>query len=344
MRLKLKWMSSVLLLGLLIAAVTGVVAQSPSVEWDSWNAQITAYSDSDQVDVAETQVINVLDGQLQAGQRDYSQPVDIQSVFLAMNGDQPEQLSVGDGAGEYQVFEESDGVVLEYQLPEPVQAGESFVVQINYAAEVATAGLIDWFVVPGDHGAPVNSSTVTINFPDGEMPDTSFVRLIETTGTVTVAGSSIVIQSDGVIPADQAFGVQVPFGSSVGAPAASNPGNSNPAQQPAQPAQPVPTDDSGGGLGSILPILCILGVVLLFGGGNMLRGLLGGLGGNILGGGGTSGRSNPLGGIGRGSGTSSGGSSGTSSGGRGFRPSANQNRSTPTVKSDKRRGGGASFK
>jgi hypothetical protein len=75
----------------------------------------------------------------------------------------------------------------------------------------------------------------------------------------------------------------------------------------------------------------------------MLRGLLGGLGGNILGGGGTSGRGNPFGGIGRGSG-GTGSSGGTSSGGRGFRPSSNQNRSAPTVKSDKRRGGGASFK
>ena len=259
-----------------------------------------------------------------------------------MNGSQPMELSTGDGAGEFQVFEDSEGVVLEYQLPEPAQAGDSFVVQINYAAEVATAGLIDWYVVPGDHGAPVNSSTVTINFPEGEAPDPSFVRLVESTGTVSVAGSSIVIQSDGVIPANQAFGIQVPFGSGVGAPA-NNPG-SNPAQQPAQPAQPVPTggqSDDGGGLGSLLPILCILGVVLLLGGGNMLRGLLGGLGGNILGGGGTTGRSNPLGGIGRGS---SGSSGGTSSGGRGFRPSSNQNRSAPTVKSDKRRGGGASFK
>lgn len=335
--MRMKWMNSVLLLGLLLAAVTGVSAQSPEVEWDSWNAQITAYSDSDQVDVAETQVINVLDGQLQAGRRDYSQPVDIQSVYLAMNGEQPRELGVGDGAGEFQVFEESEGVVLEYQLPIPAQTGDSFVVQINYSAEVATAGLIDWYVVPGDHGAPVRSSTVTINFPDGEAPDPSFVRLIESTGTVSVSGSSIVIQSNSVIPADQAFGIQVPFGSGVGAPA-NNPGSGNPAQQPVQPVPTGGTSDDSGGLGSILPILCILGVVLLFGGGNMLRGLLGGLGGGSPVGGG---RSNPFGGIGRGS---SGSSSGTSSGGRGFRPSANQNRSVPTVKSDKNRGGGASFK
>lgn len=333
--MRIKWMSGLLILGLLLAAIGAVSAQSPSVEWESWNAQITAYSDSSQLDVAETQVIDVLDGQLQAGQRDYSQPVDIQSVFFAMNGEQPQELAPGDGPGQFQVFEESNGVVLEYQLPIPAQAGDSFVVQINYAVEASTPGLIDWYVVPGDHSAPVRSSTVTLNFPDGEAPDPSFVRLIESTGTVSVSGSSIVIQSNGVIPANQAFGIQAPFGSNVGAPA--NPGAGNPAQQPVQPVPTGGTTDDSGGLGSILPILCILGVILLFGGGNLLRGLLGGFGGSPVGG---AGRSNPFGGIGRGSS----GTSGGTSGGRGFRPSANQDRPAPTIRSDKRRGGGASFK
>lgn len=340
-----KWISSALLVGLLVMAASGVAAQSPSVEWDSWNAQITAYNDRSQVDVAETQVINVLDGRLQAGQRDYSQPVDIQSVYFAMNGEQPQELAPGDGAGQYQAYEADGGVILEYQLPSPAQAGDTFVVQINYTAETATPGLIDWYVVPGGHGAPVNSSTVTINFPDVDAPDPSFVRLLETQGSVNVSGNSIVIQSQGVIPADQAFGVQVPFGANVGAPA--NPNNSNPAGQPAQPAPTGGTGtDSGSGLGELLPILCILGVVILVGGGGLLRNLLGGSGGGLLGGllgGANAGRGNPLGGLGGRGSTGSSGSSGTS-GGRGFRPSANQSRSAPTIKSDKRRGGGASFK
>jgi len=179
-----KWISSALVVGLLVMAVGGVAAQSPSVEWDSWNAQITAYNDRSQVDVAATQMINVLSGQLQAGQRDYSQPVDIQSVYFAMNGEQPQELAPGDGPGRYQTYETDGGVILEYQLPTPAQAGDTFVVQINYATQTATPGLIDWYVVPGAHGAPVNSSTVTINFPDGEAPDPSFVRLLETQGSV----------------------------------------------------------------------------------------------------------------------------------------------------------------
>jgi hypothetical protein len=239
--------------------------------------------------------------------------------------------------GEFQVSQGVDGgVILEYQLPAPAEAGQTFVVQINYTADTPTPGLIDWFIVPGDHGAPVNSSTVTINFPEGGAPDPSFVRMVESNATVSVSGSSIVVQSQGVIPANQAFGIQVPFGDNVGT-------GANPdAGQPVQPVQPVPTGGTGssdGGLGSLLPILCIIGVLLLFGGGSLFRNLLGGLGGGGIPGGGifpggTTRRQNPFGGSGTG---------GTSSG-RGFRPSSNQNRTVPTVRSDKRRGGGASFK
>jgi len=327
--MQIKWMSNVLIVGLLLVSVMGVGAQSPSVEWDAWNAQITAYADSSQLDVAETQVINVLDGAVQAGQRDYSQPVDIQNVFVAVNGGQPQELA----PGQYQVSQGIDGgVILDYQLPTPVDAGGSFVVQINYTTDAVTPGLVDWFVVPGDHAAPVSSSTVTINFPNGQAPDPSFVRMIESNGTVSMSGNSIVVQSQGVIPPNQAFGIQVPFGAGVGA-------GANPdAAQPVQPSQPVPTGGADGGLGSLLPILCILGVLLLFGGGSLLRNLLGGFGGQSGGGifGPTFGAGRPFGP------TRTGGTPARPV--RGFRESANQNRPLPPLRTDKRRGGGASFR
>jgi hypothetical protein len=339
--MRTKWMTSIVLVVILLAAVGSAAAQNPSVEWEAWNAQITAYADDQQIDVAETQIVNVLDGSLGSGSRNYSQPVEIQDVYLALNNSQPQALVEGDGPGSYQIFNDSGDVVLEYQLPQRAEAGDTFVVQINYSTETATPGLIDWYPVPGDHGAPVNSSTITLNFPDGQAPDPSFVRLIESNGTVNVSGNSIIIQSQGVIQPNQAFGIQVPFGESIGVPGNSGSG-SNPNPNPVSPSQPAPTGGSGdSGLGSILPILCVIGVLILFGGGNMLRGLLGGLGGGSpVGGSSPLGRSgNPLGGLG------GRGSSGTSSGsGRGFRESSNQDRSTPTVSSDKRRGGGASFK
>jgi hypothetical protein len=330
--MRLKWASSLVLLGLILTLVGGAAAQSPSVEWEAWNAQITAYANDSQLDVAETQVINVLDGSLSMGERDYSQPVDIQAVYLAMNGGQPRELTPGTGPGTYQVSSGAGDVVLQYELPTSAEAGDTFVVQINYSVLGPTPGLIDWFAVPGDHGAPVRSSMITINFPDGGVPDASLVRFTEGAGTVTVSGNSIVIQSQGTIQANQAFGVQLPYGEGVGAPA--NPNNNS-------PAQPVPTgspSNDSGGLGSIIGILCILGVIVLFGGGSLLRGLLGGIGGNMLGGnrgsgvlGGTPTNNNPSGGN-------------TPTSGRGFRESQNQNRNVPTINSDKRRGGGASFK
>ena len=330
--MRLKWMSGVLLLVLVMAGAGVAAAQSPSVEWEAWNAQITAHANDPQLDVAETQVINVIEGTLHSGQRDYSQPVRIQSVYLAMNNDQPQEIFQGTGPGMYEVSNPNGDVVVDYQLPSAANAGDRFVVQINYTVNTASPGFIDWFVVPGDHAAPVNSSTVTINFPDGDAPDASFVRLTEGNGTVSVSGNSIVIQSQGVIPPNQAFGIQVPYGSGVGAPA--NPNNPN----VGQPVAPTGgTGDSSGGLGSLLPILCILGVLLLFGGGNLLRSLLGGLGGGnpgVYGGTPSNPRYNPL----------NPGQGNTPTSGRGFRESPNQNRNLPRINSDKRRGGGASFK
>src|SRR5262245_38353845 len=130
--MRLKWASSLVLLGVLFALVGGAAAQSPSVEWEAWNAQITAHANDNQLDVSETKVINVLDGSLSAGERDYSQPVDIQAVYLAMNGGQPRQMTEGSGPGTYQVFNSSGDVVLQYELPTSAEAGDTFAVQINY--------------------------------------------------------------------------------------------------------------------------------------------------------------------------------------------------------------------
>jgi hypothetical protein len=327
---KLKWASSLILMGFILAMVGGAAAQGPSVEWEAWNAQITAHANDSQLDVAETQIVNVLDGSLSQGERDYTQPVEVQALFVAMNGGQPRELTPGNGPGTYQVSNSSGDVVLQYQLPTSAEAGDTFAIQINYTVPEPTAGLIDWFAVPGDHGAPVKSSTITINFPDGGAPDASLVRFTEGSGTVNVSGNSIVIQSQGTIPPNQAFGVQLPYGAGVGAP-----GNSNPSNNPVQPVPTGGTSNDSGGLGSIIGILCILGIIVLFGGGSLLRSLLGGLGGSrpgggILGGGRPT-NNNPYGGN-------------TPTSGRGFRESPNQNRQVPTINSDKRRGGGASFK
>ncbi|MBI1259783.1 MAG: hypothetical protein GC204_20135, partial [Chloroflexi bacterium] len=214
--MRLKRLTGLFLLVLSMMFVSTVGAQSPSVEWKAWNAQITAHANGAPLDIAETQIIQVTDGTVHSGERDFSQQVLIQSVFLAVNGGQPQQLEQGSGPNTYQVSTSSTDVVLDYQLPVAANAGDSFVVQINYTVNPPASGLIDWFIVPGNHGAPVDSSKVTLNFPDGQAPDPSFVRVPQGSGTVTASGSSIVIQSQGALAANQAFEIQVPYGTGVG--------------------------------------------------------------------------------------------------------------------------------
>lgn len=330
--MRLKSISGILFFLLTMMMASGIRAQVPSVEWLAWNTQITVHANTSQLDMAETQTIRVTSGPLHAGERDYSQMVTIQSVYLVMNGGQPQSLAQGSGAGKYQVSNAGSDVVLKYQLPTPANTGDTFSVLINYTVMEPTAGVIDWNVVPGTHGAPVASSTVTINFPDGQAPAADSVRFPQGNGTVTTSGSSIIIKSQGAIPANQPFEIQLPDGSNIGA-------AGNPADTGANSFLGIALP----GIGTILVVLCVGGVLLFLLGGGLLRSLMGGLGGNLLGG--------ILGGISRGGsnggffggGDSSDGGSSNSGGGRGFRDSANQNREVPPVNNDKQSGGGASF-
>jgi len=277
------------------------------------------------------------------------------------NGQQPQQLQQSSNGqpGTYTLTTNGNNPTLQYVLPNPAGQGNTFLVQINYTAQSPTTGMVDWPVIPADHPFPVRSSTITLNFPSGQAPDPSLVRAGN--AQVTANGNQIVIRSNGVIPAQQAFGIQVPFGAGVGA--AGNSGNTNngntnpnynPNNDPNNPNfgnQPVPADpNAGGGInlpggGTLLMILCVVGFLLLVGGGSILRGLLGG----ILGGGlnrGVGGGINPLGGLfggGQNQGPTNQGPFNQGSVGRGFRQSSNQDRNIGNVGNDKDGGGGASF-
>ncbi len=348
--MRVKVTISVLLTTLLLAVLPGLVnAQGATFEWAAWNAQITAHANSSQLDIVETQQVNVTGGTLHAGERDYSQPVNIQNVSVTVNG-QPQQLSQGTGAGQYQITTDANGnTVLNYNLPTPINAGSSFGVQIGYTTTEATAGVIDWAIVPGTHNVPINSSTATINFPDGQMPDPSLVRVVQGNGTATASGNSIVITAQGPIPANQPFEIQLPVNGAVnsgGNPLAPVPNpNPNPAPVNPVPANPAPGLDLSSIPMSLICVgACILGVLLMvfifFGGSRLLgggTGLPGALGGGGLGGGRFGGGSGG-GGFFGGSGPAGGGSPQ-----RGFRDSPNQNREVPRINNDKQSGGGGGF-
>src|SRR5579859_4232386 len=157
-------LQSTVLAAILMVLVPGIAnAQSVSFEWAAWDAQITAHANSSQLDIVETQRINVNSGTLHTGQRLYSQPVNIQSVSVAINRQQAQSLTQGSGSGQYQLSTNANGdTVLNYGLPNPANGGDSFVVQISYSVSEATPGVLDWAIVPGTHTVPITSSTATI--------------------------------------------------------------------------------------------------------------------------------------------------------------------------------------
>ena len=323
-------------------------AQSPSVQWNRWDAQITVPASGDQMQIAETQEVNVTGGTVSHGTRTWTNPVQVQNVYLIVGNDTtPQQLSPGNGnqPNTYTVGDSNGGTSLTYTLPTPQGAGNTYVVQINYTATIPTTGLVDWKVVPANHAFPVLSSTVTMHFPNGQAPDPSLVRVSQGSGTATVNGNDVIIKSQGTIPANQSFGIQVPFGAGVGAAGQPNGSSDNSGNtSPANPINPATGTDTGTiqlpGIGTILLVICVVGVLILFGGGSLLRSLLGGfLGGrNTYGGG----YNNPQQG-----GPFFGGDNQQQGGGeiqRGFRPSSGgQDRQLPNIGNDKDSGGGASF-
>lgn len=364
-----------------VLALPGMAFAQSSVEFNRWDAQITARANSDQLQVAETQEIRVTGGTISRGSRVWTTPVQIQNIYVVAGSDSsPRQLqqSSSDQPSTYRVSQSGSQVTLNYTLPAAQSNGTTFTVQITYTATSPTTGMVDWKIVPAEHDFIVRSSTATIRFPDSQVADAGLIRASQSNATVQVNGNQVVIKSAGQIPARQAFSIQVPYGAGVGAaggssgnnPVPVNPGL-DPANNPGLDPGLVPTGGNTFGidLGSLVPILCIVGVVLLLGGGGLIRNLLGGgrtttpsTGGGLFGSGspsvgGSIGRSiigsviGSLlsGGIGRG---------GSSLRGqqpppqnftddppveRGFRSSANQDRGVGKVGDDKDSGGGASF-
>src|SRR4051812_5378737 len=85
------------LLVLVFALTPGwVFAQSTSVEFNRWDAQITPSANSSQMQVAEVEEIHVTNGTLHFGERSWTSPVQIQTVYLVSgNNTAPVELNAG---------------------------------------------------------------------------------------------------------------------------------------------------------------------------------------------------------------------------------------------------------
>ncbi len=337
---------------LLTLAVSAAYAQDIEFEWLRWDDTINVFPEQNELNITETQEFSITSGEVRRGSRTWDSPVEMAQVFVVPGDGQPVELTPGQSEqpGTYTFTQSGSESSLTYYLPEVAQAGDTFLVQINYTTPIDVAGVVDWIAIPGVHAFPIQSSTITVNFAEGEAPDAGLARVVSGNGTVDTQGSSIIFRSTGPIEADEMFAIQLPYGEGVGA-AVGGTGNTGqaqatvPAQQP--PREPVPDAGGsdplggllgGGGVSTLCVLLCLVGALVVFGGGNLLRGL-GGLGG--LGGSG----SQPRGGIfptprrnvpPR----SSPGSSPTRPT-RGFRRSGNQSRNLPSVRRKKGSGGSA---
>ncbi|MCU0500092.1 MAG: hypothetical protein MUF87_22310 [Anaerolineae bacterium] len=320
-------------------------------EWERWDVTITVQSETD-LAITEIQEFALYNGTVERGTRTWTQPVQIDSVFYVGQGGRAEELRQSNGGetpGTYTVSERNE-TILTYYLPEASRS--NFVVQINYYATSPVEGVLDWIAIPGRHGAPVNNSTVTINFENGDTPDPGLVRITAGSGDIQVNGDQVVITADR-LGSDDMFAIQLPFGLTGG-----NTGGFNQAPD-GRSVAPAPSNQGNDplanfqmpGLGTICAIICIVGVLMLFGGGNLLRGLGGGLfgggrGGGLFGGGGSiptpRGRGNPFGGL-FGGGNRRPGSfePRDQPSERGFRRSSRQNRDVPSVRGKNDDGGSA---
>src|SRR5947209_1405962 len=100
-----------------------VSAQTAGVTFNRWDAQITARANSNQLQIAETQEVQVTAGTVSKGSRYWTDPVQIQSVYLVMSGSSnPQNLTQGNGTqpGSYSISQSNNQTQLQYALPTPV--------------------------------------------------------------------------------------------------------------------------------------------------------------------------------------------------------------------------------
>ncbi|GEM_PF-1227082 len=357
------WLFAVVLL--LTALPVG--AQDISFYWESWNSNINVSAAEGQLTIAEAQTLIIETGTIGRVNRGWLDPVEVQTVYVnAPDGELIElrRANSGEAPGTYMVTTSGDETNLTAYMPERYGNGDSFLLQINYTAPIFTDNLIDWYAVPEERGAPVNSATVRFNFLDGTPPAEGLARVVSNNATLTISGRVVSVSTTQPLPDGEALYVQMPFGAEVGG--ATNNQNAPVAVATAVRVTPTPTASQPAALGisleSLLPII-VIGAIVIFlimrsrggatsGGGGGCLGNLGGCGsiigvlmslfggrGGSGGGGIFPGGGGSSGGSGRSAPPTFGGSGGSSSGGGGFRRSGNQQRSVPTVRN--RKGGGS---
>src|SRR5436305_4338085 len=84
---------------MLLALPAVAFAQNPSLQWNRWDAQITAQPNN-QLQIVETQEVAVNSGTIHQGTRYWTTPVNIQQVYVITGNNQNPQLLQQSSSGQ----------------------------------------------------------------------------------------------------------------------------------------------------------------------------------------------------------------------------------------------------
>lgn len=95
---------------LALAFPVAVYAQSNiNLEWNRWDAQISAQSGSDRLQISETQEVHILSGSIRQGTRFWTTPVQVQAVYIISSGNGNPTALQANNSGQSGTYNVSQG-------------------------------------------------------------------------------------------------------------------------------------------------------------------------------------------------------------------------------------------
>lgn len=215
---KISWL--VLLTALLACLfVSGaVIAQTRTVEAQTWDVIIDDIdTTANEFDVTELQTLDFT-GSFTFGSRDISlSNLDsIQNIEVRVNGDRLEE-ECRENEGTFCVTNNIIERSIRYYFPEPVN-NETVNVEISYTVVGAlriypNGDQIQWQAIPQRHSYPIESATVTIEFPEGFAPrqGTDPIASEGAPGIFTVTDTTVTLQTTRSVFANEKFSVRIQY-------------------------------------------------------------------------------------------------------------------------------------
>lgn len=206
------------ILGLLLLFVPAVNAQSKTIEWPRWDADIQINSDGT-FDVQETYEIQFIGGPFTFGYRNIpTDQVEGITNFLVREGNTTYTEAQTESANTFYVSRDGGDYVVNWFFPPTTNATRTFTVEYTVQGGLIINQEIGdrffWKAVGPDHAYPIGSSTVTVSLPPGATVDTAIEPATfgpdNATYNISADQTSVTYHAEN-IPANQEFEVGVRF-------------------------------------------------------------------------------------------------------------------------------------